>query len=72
LVREDGVTDVVDLGVDILHLATLELVHVNNFERCGFGIGGADILAGLVEMAFGRHFWMFLMVSSGQPMKLPA
>jgi hypothetical protein len=42
------------------------LVCVNNFKRCEFGLGGAGILAGLVEMAFG-HLCGFRM-----PMKLLA
>jgi hypothetical protein len=54
LVSEDGVMDVVDLGVHVLHLATLELVCVNKFERCGFGFVGTDILVGLIERAFGH------------------
>ena len=53
LVSEDGVMDVVDLGVHVLYLTTLELVPVSNFERCGFEFGGADILAGLVGWALG-------------------
>ena len=49
LVGEDGVFNLVDFGVDILDLASVELVGVDFLE--GFGFGRPDILAGLVEVA---------------------
>jgi hypothetical protein len=49
LVGEDSVSNLVDFGVDILDLASVELVGVDFLE--GFGFGRSDVLAGLVEVA---------------------
>jgi hypothetical protein len=49
LVGEYSVSNLVDLGVDILDLASVELVGVDFLE--GFGFGRTDVLARLVEVA---------------------
>ena len=50
LVGEDSVSDVVDLGVDVLDFASMQLVGMDFLE--GFGFGGMDVLARFFEMAF--------------------
>ena len=54
LVSEDGVTDFVGLRVDIMDFASSELVGVHFLKWRYFGFGGADVLAGLIEMSLGR------------------
>ena len=55
MVREDGVSYLVNIGVDVLDLASPELVGVHLVKGRRLGFGGADILAGLVEIPF----WSF-------------
>ena len=50
LVSEDGVTGVVHLGEDVALLAAVKLWRSEVLQRDSFGLGGAHVLPGLVEM----------------------
>ena len=53
LVGENGVTDIVDFGEDITSFTASEMGRVEIFEGNRLWLGGLDVLACLVEMAFG-------------------
>ena len=55
LVRENGGSGVIDLIKDVVNLASIKLLHVVGFKRDGFGFGGTNVRASLVQMAF----WCF-------------
>ena len=52
LVRENGGSGVVHSSEDVANLASMELLCVAGFKWDGFGFGGTDVLACLVQMAF--------------------
>ena len=68
LVR-DGGSGVAHSSEDVTNLASMELLCVAGFEGDGFGFGGTDVLASLVQMAFWGHrsFGIVLLdVASGE------
>ena len=53
LVGENGVTDIVDFGEDVVSFTASEMGRVEIFKGDGLRFDGSDVLARLVEMAFG-------------------